>query len=157
MDIKDGDIFRWSYREPATGMLADYKYHCCSRIAVARNGHLRDTYWHGGSDGRFFGPDDLPRLDLTYLGNFADLDNVGEWQANYYADADIVDINHANSTRGNFYLRKGAKRCAAKMLEAARYKLAEKESAARYAASIAEELRQAIIKIEAGQIEDVHL
>lgn len=152
--IKDGDIFRWSYREPV-----DYnRYHCCSRIAVATRGRLLDTFWSGSYDGaRSFGPDDFPRLDLTYLGNFADLEKTPEWEADYYADADIVNLNHSNSTRDNFYIRKGAKRSAAKMLEVARRKLEESESKKRMAESAIERLHETIAKIETGEIEGVYL
>lgn len=155
-EIKEGDIFRWSYREPGDDRQYG-RYHCCSRIAVVANGRLRDTFWSLGSDGRSFGLDDLPRLDLTYLGNFADLEKAGEWQADYYDDADIVNLNHSNSSNDNFYLRKGAKRSAKKMLEAARYKLERSESDERMAADGARRFRAAIAKIEAGEIEDVHL
>lgn len=156
IEIKEGDIFRWSYREP--GDDRDYgRYHCCSRIAVMTKGRLIDTFWGSMSDARSFGIDDLPRLELTYLGNFADLEKTDEWKAEYYDDADIVNLNHSNSSRNNFYLRKGAKRSQAKMLEVAHYKLDRAESKKRSAEHDAERLRETIAKIEAGAIEDVRL
>ena len=154
-EMREGDIFHWRYRE--LGDDAQWgRYHCCSCIAIVTNRRLRDTFWSSGSD-RTFGLDDLPRLELTYLGNFADLEKASEWQADYYDDADIVNLNHSNSSRDNFYLRKGAKRSAAKMLEVARRKLSESESEARYALNRAERLREVIAKIEVGEIEGVHL
>lgn len=102
-DLKDGDIYRWSYCEEGDDRPYG-RYHCCSRIAVVRNGRLHDTYWPCGSDGKSFGADDLLKLDLVYIGNFDTLEKSHEWQADYYDDADIVDLNHANSSRGNFYL-----------------------------------------------------
>jgi hypothetical protein len=155
--MKEGDIYRWNYREP--GDDRNYgRYHCCSRIAIAdARGRLRDTYWSSGSDGRVFVEADLPKLDLTYLGNLSDLEKAPEWQADYYDDADIVNLNHSNSSRDNFYLRKGAQRSRAKMLERARYKLEQSESAERSAAWASERLRSAIAKIEAGEIADVHM
>lgn len=151
--LRDGDIYRWSYREPGDDG-AWGRYHCCSNIAIVRSGWLHDTYWMIGdsfsSHGRKFGLDDLHKLHLTFVANFADLNKAHERDEDYYDDDDIVNINHANSTKGNFYLRKGAKRSAAKMLEAARYKLERAESEQRMAADRAERLRSAITSIEAG-------
>lgn len=156
MQIKEGDVFRWRYREPGDDRSYG-RYHCCSLIAVMKDGRLSDTYWGGRSDDRSFGPDELPLIELTHLGNFSDLERAGEWMADYYEAADIVDLNHANSSRNNFYLRKGAKRSATKMLEMARHKLERSESEEKTAARRASDYRAAIAKIEAGEIDDVHL
>lgn len=155
--LREGDIYRWSYRDPGDDRSYG-RYHCCSRIGVVTRGRLVDTFWsYAGSDSRSFGPADLPKLELTRLGNFSELQKAPEWQADYFDDADIVDINHSNSTRGNFYLRKGAQRSAKKMLERARYKLEQSISAERSAAWKSEELRKAIARIEAGETDGVHL
>lgn len=153
--LNEGDIFRWSYRDHDTDTRSYGSYHCCSCIAIVHNGRLRDTYWMIGklfaSDGtRTFGIDDLPRIELTRLGNLSGLEKAKEYQSDYYDDADIVDLNHSNSSRGNFYLRKNAVRSQKKMLEMARYKLEQSESAERSAAHRSEQLREAIAKIEAG-------
>jgi hypothetical protein len=149
----DGDIYRWNYRDPNTDNRAYGSYHCCSRIAVVKNGCLRDTYWHRTSDGRWFGPEDLSRLDLKFVANFSDLESAKEYQANYYDDADTVDLNHANSPNGNFYLRKGAARSQAKMLDVALSNLERSLANERSAARQSEELRVAISRIEAGDTE----
>lgn len=151
--LREGDIFRWHYREP--GDDRNYgRYHCCSCIAIVdRSGRLRDTFWSYGGDGRSFGSDDLAKLDLTYLGNMSDLEKASEYQADYYDDEDIVNLNHSNSTRDNFYLRKGAKRSAKKMLQVAHRKLEKAKSDERMAALKAEQLSTAIRQIETGNIE----
>jgi len=155
ISLREGDIFRWHFLTPGDDR-AYGRYHCCSRIAIARNGRLRDTYWSSGNDGRSFGPDDLPNLELTPLGNLAELERAEEWKADYYDDSDIVDLNHSNSTRGNFYLRKGAKRSPAKMLAVARNKLERAQADERSARWRQEQLCAAIARIEAGET-DVHL
>lgn len=156
--LREGDIFRWSYREPGNDGSWG-RYHCRSCIAIVHNCRLRDTFWQIGnsfSDGKSFGVDDLGQIELTRLGNLADLDKVPEYQADYYDDADIVNLNHSNSTKGNFYLRKGAIRSKAKMLEISRYNLERCESAQRYAAARSEELRGIVSRIEAGEM-DMHI
>lgn len=153
--LTEGDIFRWIYREP--GDDRNYgRYHCCSCIAIVTGGLLRDTFWSSGSDGRRFGLQHLPELELTFLGNLSDLEKASEWQADYYDDADIVNLNHSNSTRDNFYIRKGAKHSPAKMLASARYKLERAESDKRSAELQIERLTKAIASIEAGAT-DVHI
>ncbi len=151
--LREGDVYRWCYREPGDDRQWG-RYHCCSlRGIVRRDGRLWDTYWSSGHDGRSFGVDDLAKLDLTYLGNLSDLEKVPEWNADYYDDADIVNLNHANSTRDNFYLRKGAKRSAAKMLETARHRLKKAESDVRTATANVVRFSEVIAKIEAGETE----
>lgn len=150
-DLVEGDIFRWRYREEAGLDLRSWgTYHCCSCIAIVRDGRLRDTYWYGGSDGRSFGPGDVPRLELKRLGNLSELEEAEEYQADYYDDADIVNLTHANG--GQFYLRKGATSSQAKMLASARSKLEASESGERMAALRSERLRELIAKIEAGDV-----
>lgn len=148
--LKEGDVFRWSYSDPNIQDRPWGSYHCCSRIAVVRGGMLRDTYWIGG-DNRSFGLDDLPRLELKRLGNLSELEPHMEYDADYYDDADIVDLNHANSTRGNFYIRKGAVRSSAKMLATARSRLEQALSDERTAARRAAELRAIVSGIETGE------
>lgn len=159
--MKEGDVFRWTYREPSENDGAWGRYHCCSRIAIFHNGRLRDTFWQiGGSfsqDCRSFGVDSLHKIDLTLLGNLSELDKASEYQADYFDDADIVDLNHPNSSRGNFFLRKGSKRSAAKMIEVARYKLEQVKSDQRSAIRKEDELQRAISRIEAGELYDVYL
>jgi hypothetical protein len=132
LSIKDGDVFHWSYlREVKHG---DYSYWCKSQIAIAKDGLLVDTYCDSSAHWSY---EDAPKkLDLTFLGNLADLVNVPEYNREYYADSDIVNLNHANSSRGNFYIRRGAQRSKEKMLETAHYKMekAQKELALEYTA-----------------------
>lgn len=155
-DLREGDVYRWSYREPGDDRSYG-RYHCCSMIAIVMKGLLRDTFWMIGqnipSDGRSFGSDQLDSLDLTRLGNLSDYEQAKEYNRDYYADADIMDLNHSNSSGGNFYVRKGAVRNAAKMLEVAKRKLERSESEERSAARRSEWLRDAIKQIEAGNLD----
>lgn len=156
--FKEGDIFRWSYKEDGDDR-AWGRYHCCSRIAIFCKGRLRDTYWQIGtsfSDGRSFGADEADRLVLEFVANIDDLEKSSEFNDEYYDNADIVNLNHANSTRGNFYLRKGAVRSAQKMLQSARYKMNEASATAKSARRRADELREIIARIEGGDT-SVHI
>lgn len=144
---KEGDLYRWYYRAPGDDRTYG-RYHCCSNVAVFTQGRLRDTYWSISGEGRSFGADDLPKLELVYLGNLSDLEKKPKYEGDYYDDADIVDVTHSNG--GTFYIRKGAKRSAAKMLEVAKKRLEQAQSDERMAISKADQLRGAIARIEAG-------
>ena len=147
--LRDGDVYRWRYKEPSDRDGEWGRYHCCSRIAVFKDGRLWDTYWSSGSDNRSFGPPDWPKLELTLLGNFADFETATD-DLSFYAEADVMNLSHANSSRGNLYIRKGATRCAEAMLSAARERLRRAEYEQQGAEDRAEKLRSAITKIEAG-------
>lgn len=150
--LREGDIYRWHYRDvKKDGGI--YGYHCCSRIGVVERGCLRDTYWGACGDSKTFDLADLAKLELERIGNFSDLEKVPEYQADYYDDADIVDLNHSNRSTGNFYLRKGAKRSQSKMLAVARERLEISIGDERRAARKSERLRESIARIEAGDIE----
>lgn len=154
-ELREGDVFRWHYREPGDDRQYG-RYHCRSQIGIVKNGRLTDTYWCGG-DNQSFGPNELKKLNLNFLGNLADYEKASEHQADYYADADIMNLNHSNSTRDNFYLRKGAVRNTAKMLAVAKHKLERSEGDERGARWRSEQFRMAITKIEAGETAEVWL
>lgn len=154
--LREGDVYRWSYRDPNTDHRSYGSYHCCSRIAVVYRGRLMDTYWQIGnsfSEGRSFGIDDIKKLDLKFVANMDELEPAKEYQADYYDDVDIVSLNHANSPRGNFYLRKGAKRSQDKMLAVARQRLAEAEADERTAVRRRTEISEIIDRIEDGALD----
>lgn len=156
--LREGDVYRWRYLEPGNDGSWG-RYHCRSCIAIVHNGRLYDTFWQIGdsfSDGKSFAADDLSDLELTRLGNLAELDKAPEYQADYYDDADIVNLNHSNSPKGNFYLRKGAKRSRDKMEAVARQRFAEAESDFHTARRRMEEIGKIIDRIEAGET-DMHL
>ena len=118
-EFREDDVFRWRYRDPKLD--GDYlNYWAKSRIAIVTNGILRDTFWATGDNSTW---DARDRLDLTYLGNLGDYDKRPEWHAVYYDDADCLDLNHANSSKGNFYIRKGAERSVAKVRETIRLRI----------------------------------
>jgi hypothetical protein len=149
--LRDGDVYRWRYRDDAKR-----SYHCCSCIGIVKDGILRDTYWQIGSsfsEGKWFAAESLPTLELTRLGNLDEFVKVPDYFEDYYDDADVMNLNHANSSRDNFYIRKGAKRSQSKMLEVARSRLEDSLSAERMAAWKSQRIRESIARIESGDTE----
>lgn len=157
IEIKDGDIFRWRYKDEKPDDLGAYRrYHCKSQIAVARDGLLIDTYWNGSaSDSANWSYDEAEqKLALTHLGNFAELEKKPEYHSEYYDDVDCVDLNHPNSSRDNFYVRKDAQRSRSKMRAVIANRIAETERGIAYAQSKLERDRQLLAALDSGKILD---
>lgn len=137
----NGDIYRWSWNDNeydkrkhqiSSGTL----YWCCSKIGIVDEDYLVDTYWGNTSDNKFFSKEKaLEILDLTYVGNMNDLIEADPKQRAYYLDEDCVDLNHPNSSRGNFYIRKGAKKNLYKMKRVLQREIRDKESSIEYVLS----------------------
>ncbi|QHZ59846.1 hypothetical protein HWD03_gp115 [Alteromonas phage vB_AmeM_PT11-V22] len=129
----NGDIYWWSWNdneydkrqhEVRSGTL----YWCRSRIGIVNEDHLVDTYWSNSSNNEFFSKEKaLDMLDLTYVGNMSDLIKADPRQRAYYLDEDCVDLNHPNSSSGNFYVRKGAKKNLNKMKRVLQREIRDKE------------------------------
>lgn len=121
LNWKDGDIYRWSwndkeYDKKELQRQSGTLYWCCSRIGRVDGDYLVDTYWGNTSGNTYFSFDDCKdKLELEYIGNMADLVKADPSERMYYLDEDCVDLNHPNSTSGNFYIRKGAKKNLDKM------------------------------------------
>ena len=120
MKYRKGDIVKWSYTSYKLKSLRDgdnggTTYWCCSRIAIFNGERFVDTYWYG-SDNRSFGVDDIGDThEVKYVANLDELVLQNDYVryddlTRYYNREDIVDLNHPNNSRGNLYLRKGAKK-----------------------------------------------
>lgn len=158
MKINEGDIFRWRYRDEKLN--GDYlSYWAKSCIAIAKDGRLLDTYWGGVSDSTNWGYGEALRcLKLDRIGNFTELENRPEHLAEYYDEADYVNLNHANSPKGNFYIRKGAKRSAEKMREMLEYKIEKERADIRSAERTIVWLTNQLNALKAGApLEEVHV
>lgn len=149
-DMRDGDIFHWRYvKEPENHTNA---YWCKSRIAVCRNGKLYDTFWT--SPDYVLGIEDKA---FTFIANFDELDRIEEYQAEYYDRADIVNLNHSNSSRNNIYLRKGAKKSAARMMAELEETLRDEERKERWAKEKQARVKLEMAKLKSGLIDEVWL
>ena len=122
---REGDVFRWHYRETPDLGWGD-PYWCCSRIArVTANGDLVDTYWNNDSGRRFTREEANANLKLKFIANLNDLEEVS-WAKEMYHPDDVVDLSHPNSW-GGVYIRKGAQECLQTQLELAEKELARAE------------------------------
>jgi hypothetical protein len=113
---RDGDIVKWWFTEDELKKLRHGNnngttYWCCSQIAVFKDERFWDTFWHARE--KCFLPEEIGKKYLVeFIGNF---DELEKQDCDYYDlikiydRNDIVNLNHSNSSKGNLYLRKGAK------------------------------------------------
>lgn len=153
--IQEGDIYHWRWNRPDEDI--DYgsygSYHCCSQMAVVRNGRLMDTYWHG-FDNKVLDP---AKVTLAFLGNTADLVEIRPCEVAYYRREDIVDMRHSNNSHGPIYRRKRAERDAATMLELVEHRLECSRREIDFAQRRIEQLTKDAEKIRAGKLQEVYL
>ncbi len=159
--MNEGDIYHWSYKNPD-----GFSYWAKSRIAIVRNNRLRDTYWmynleagSSSSDGASWDFSEVAScLDLEFVANISDLQKQAYDNSDYFDNADVVNLNHANAPKGNLYLRKNARRSQTKMLEVARYKRERCISDILHASETVRRLDSAIRMIESDEpLDAIHL
>ncbi|MCK5600288.1 hypothetical protein KAR91_00285 [Candidatus Pacearchaeota archaeon] len=102
--MKEGDIFRWSYKEP----IESYAYHCKSRIAIFNGERLVDTFWGYGDNTYWAEEDAIDKLNLVYVENMSNLECINEYEIKNYDPEDIINLNHSNSSEGNVYKKSKA-------------------------------------------------
>lgn len=152
--LREGDIYRWRWADPKRDAESGSwgSYHCKSQIAVVKNGLLFDTFWHGPEHTL-----DAETVILTHWANTADLIEIRAYDILYYRREDIVDLRHSNNSLGPIYLRKGAERDAATMLELIQERLAESHGEIERARDRIKRLSEDAAKIHAGKINEVYL
>lgn len=158
---REGDVYFWRYRYESQEF-GDFttKYWCCARMAIIVDGILHDIYWmyinghklsDHGTHGRYWMPIEAKdRLILLYKGNLDQFDAIADYNEPLYAEADILDLRHANSSQKQIYLRKGAMRSKGRMLEHCRYLREKAESALRSAQHNVQRYAEIEAEIEAG-------
>lgn len=152
--LKKGDLFRWSYNSSEYEKRKDERnsgtlYWCMSRIFRFDGEKFIDTYW-GYGDNRSWTPEKAEKeLDLIYLANEEDLEKTS--YPEYYNGEDVVNLNHANNSKGNIYVKKSAERSKKAMFESARRKLERAESDKRTAEREVELYAKKLREIQAAE------
>lgn len=105
---KEGDIFRWRYKNEKPGDCAAFsRYHCKSQIAIFDGVSLHDTYWSGSSyEGHIIRAD----VVLDFQGNMHEMQKISPGERVFYRHQDIMDMNHPNNSRAPVYVKVGAAR-----------------------------------------------
>ncbi len=152
--MRDGDIYRWAWADLERDRAGSFgEYHCKSRIAVFKGGHLYDTFWGDSpTDNSFLREDDV---SLEFLGNWNEMVVLND-NPEYYRSEDLVNMNHSNNSRAPIYIKPGTKRDAQTMGDLVSYKIERAKSAARSAEFDLKRLSEAQDEIASGNL-DVYL
>lgn len=165
MDIREGDVFRFSYSGEQRAKLFE-PYHCFDGqlVAVIEGGSIRlmDSYWlhefKPRHDSRWFTEDDaMAKGELTFVCNLGDVQKVDKWQTQYYDDADVFDLSYQHRCYAFHAIRKGASKSKGKMLQVIEEKLQAERRAIESANWTIERLTKEAKKIEEGRLEEVYL
>ncbi len=150
MEYNNNDVFSWKYTNKDG--IKDYAYWCKSQICIYKDGVFTDTYWGNSNDNKIFTEKDIDtKITLTLLGNFNDYRKAQLFERAWYLDKDCMNLNHANSSRDNFYIRKDAVKNLDKMKRVLKRKLRNLENDIEYAQS---ELRRAKKELEEMTIDN---
>ena len=130
--MKNQDVFRWYYKETSDKF---EPYHCKACIAIFNGEVLFDIFWGKQShNNHWFNNEDINSLiELEYLGNLLDFEPARKSDRAMYNDVDFLDLNHSNSSRGNYYLRKGVVKSKEKMVKIIKRNAAKLKSDYEYA------------------------
>lgn len=115
MEFRDGDVFRWSYKDHVKVLGDDcgLRYHCKSCIAIFHDGFLGDTFW--GRDRRAL---NLDSVDLTFVANLNDFESRPYADLSEYERSDTMDLRHSNcSSRSLKFVKIGAEKSRALVLK----------------------------------------
>ena len=158
--MKLNDIYRWRYTESCLkklnhGSNGGTTYWCCSQIVVCKETEaglrLYDTYW--SHDPKIIDPTGK-NIALEYIGNFDELEKF-TGDINHYNPNDLVDLNHPNSSRGNLYIKKGAKKCLETIRAHIQRKIEEKEYEAKSAAQDVIRYKKALDELTENNLDKV--
>jgi len=120
---KDGDIVFWSYILPCVGEVDRYWCKAAKAVYFEDCQEFHDLYWihrHGerygkiNSAGFIFTPNQIGQIiQIKYKGNLSEFNRQNidrDYLAKRYEESDILCLDHPNDSRGNTYLKKGAKK-----------------------------------------------
>lgn len=156
VDFREGDIFRWRWKNDVRHAdNAPYRsYHCRSQIAVVRNGKLFDTFWGSPSYEHIISPDDVL---LERQGNPEEMTKIHPADSHYYRREDLVDMRHSNNSRAPVYVKAGASRDPEVMAALVDYEIERRHSAIRSAQWDLERLADAKESIAAGKLDNLYI
>ena len=155
ISLKDGDIYFWSFKEVDLDRGYEFTYWCKSRKAVVWDGRIIDTYWNTlGSDDYIVHPNEV---NLEYQGNTNEMTVIDRWETEYYTPDNIVSMAHPNNSGGPIYLKPGSKKNVKVMTEYLKRKIDEANSEIRSRTREIQRVKDKLILLGNGKIDEVHL
>lgn len=134
MELKEKDVYQARWKERSWG---DQKDHCFEGLLVVLRDHtdkllLVDSFWGVGKmdeyNKKYTLEDAKKHFDLTYYCNLDEIEPVGSYDLNYYANEDVIFLHDQHACVESckyYYIKKGATRNRDKMIETLNKKIEE--------------------------------
>lgn len=169
MDLRENDICTWRWKDDERHQDCGpfRSYHCKAQKGIVHNGQLLDLYWmnigshfaqEGWSKSRSGGkPVPLDEVIVKVVANIDDLTEIRRCDERYYDRADVVDLDNPNSSNAPIFIRNGAQRSRAAMLEYAENKLKAAERDAAVAENAVARWTALSAQIQTGNLDEIYL
>ena len=128
MELKLNDVYNFRYNECWREKIFDPSWCFDGQLIVRENEnglYLRDTYWGSGEGKTFTLEEALDKGVLTFVCNLDDVEEIKEYNTQYYADEDIFDLSSQHLCYRKYCIKKGTKRSAEKMKAVLNEKIAK--------------------------------
>lgn len=152
LELVDGQTYRWAWKDTSGWGQSD-PYWCKSRLAVVKNGKLYDTFWSSPSYEHTVDP---AKVDLTLLCDDT-WTVIPNGKQQYYDPEDVVDTRHSNHSGAPIYLRPGAQKSKAAILETLAAREEEANRKIRSAEWDKERVNEARKLLAEGRLDEVWL
>ena len=150
MEIKNNDIYLWSYKELPDKDSYTTSYWCKSQIARGKGGVLYDTYWED-----FRSPLNLEKVNVIYKGNTDEMESIDPSSTVFYNPDEVVSLRHANNSRQKVYIKQDAKRSPSHTRHYLEYASKKYEYDISWAKRMLEEIEQGLKDVESGDLDKV--
>lgn len=151
IEIKEGDIYFWTYKDSLGSQSA--LYWCKAQKAISyEDGKLCDIYWGDKRE-----PLNLEKVNLVFKGNINNLTLISKYEVKYYKEKDIVSLRHPNSYEDKIYIPQGTERDKTMMLNFVKSNIENEKVSIRFSNNEIERLIKLIPLIEAGELKDISL
>lgn len=162
LQFNENDVFSFRYNEAE--LKARFSPHHCfdGQFIVKVNSkgekYFVDTYWASKYDGFTAYQDVKSRTideaisqgELTFICNLNDVEEIKEWEKEYYDDEDIFNLSYQHNCYSFFVKKKGAEKSQSKMLQSIKTKIEEAEYKKQSAERDIVRYNETLKKIEAG-------
>lgn len=157
MELKLNDVYKFYYNDEWSKKKTD-PYWCFDGQLIVKpdsNGrlYLKDTYWGGSCEDKVFTlKQALERGELTFICNLDEIEPCEKYNLNYYDDEDIFDLSSQHHCYEKYYIKKGAKKSAAKLERIINEKIKNSEYEIEWNEREIKNLNESLSKVKSGNL-----
>jgi hypothetical protein len=168
-EIKVGDVFHVRYTDAyREGQRGRDLHHCFEGLAIAKKSEsgvvLVDTFWglNGNDHSKvFYQPDIGEKISIERYCNLDEITKISRHEVVYYADEDIIFLHDQHACVDSckyYYIKTGAVRSRAKMVQVVQEQISEAENAIASLKRSIEVKMETLGEIESGKpLEEIYI